>query len=53
MINFENNLKVAINQIRPVITMVAGMAPISYVMYSQIPPQGMYSGQATVKLITP
>lgn len=51
--NFENNLKLAINQISPVITMVAGTAPISYVMYSQIPPQGMYSGQATIKLITP
>lgn len=51
--NFENNLKLAINQISPVITMVAGMAPISYVMYSQIPPQGMYSGQATIKLIAP
>ena len=51
--NFENNLKLAINQINPVISMVSGMAPITYVMYSQTPPQGLYNGQATVKLIAP
>ena len=51
--NFENNLKLAINKISPVVSMVSGMAPISYVMYSQMPPQGLYTGQATVKLIAP
>ncbi len=51
--NFENNLKLAINKISPVISIVSGMAPISYVMYSLIPPQGLYTGQATVKLIAP
>ena len=51
--NFETNLKIAINKISPVISLVSGMAPISYVMYSQMPPQGLYTGQATVKLIAP